>query len=38
MNIAEINEEIRIEDFLASEGYQPEKTKKAGKELWYCSP
>ena len=38
MNIAEINEEIRIEDFLASEGYSPDKIKKAGLELWYCSP
>lgn len=38
MDIAEINEEIRIEDFLASEGYQPDKIRKAGKELWYCSP
>lgn len=38
MNITEINEEIRIEDFLASEGFYPDKTKKAGKDLWYCSP
>ena len=38
MNIAEINEEIRIEDFLASEGYSSEKIKKGGKDLWYKSP
>lgn len=38
MNISEINEQIRIEDFLASEGYRPKLTKKSGGELWYCSP
>ena len=35
MNITEINEEIRIEDFLASEGFYPDKTKKAGKDLYW---
>lgn len=38
MNIGEINEQIRIEDFLAKEGFLPEISKKAGAELWYNSP
>ena len=38
MNIAEINENIRIEDYLQSEGFFHKKTAKAGKELWYFSP
>lgn len=38
MNISEINEQIRIEDFLASEGFTPQFSRKGGKELWYCSP
>lgn len=38
MNISEINEEIKIEDFLISEGYNPKLQKKGGLELWYCSP
>ena len=38
MNIGEINEQIRIEDFLANEGIFPEVRKKNGVELWYRSP
>ncbi|WP_298822909.1 toprim domain-containing protein [uncultured Capnocytophaga sp.] len=38
MNIGEINEQIKIEDFLANEGFYPDKSKKGGLELWYCSP
>lgn len=38
MNIGEINEQIKIEDFLANEGFYPDRIKKGGQELWYCSP
>lgn len=38
MRIDEIEEQIRIEDFLRSEGFSFSHSKKGGKDLWYCSP